>query len=73
MDTTIRQGRPPRMSRDKIVATATEIMAEEGYAGLSMRRLADRREPLDVLVIGGGIINARRRRSATRHNPVPCR
>ncbi|WP_158635032.1 TetR/AcrR family transcriptional regulator [Tsukamurella asaccharolytica] len=30
------------MSRDKIVATATEIMAEEGYAGLSMRRLADR-------------------------------
>lgn len=30
------------MSRDKIVATATEILAQEGYAKLSMRRLADR-------------------------------
>ncbi|VDR38348.1 mycofactocin system transcriptional regulator [Tsukamurella paurometabola] len=42
MDTTARPGRPPRMSRDKIAATAIEILADEGYAKLSMRRLADR-------------------------------
>lgn len=42
MDTTTRQGRPPRMSRDKIVATASEILTHEGYANFSMRRLAAR-------------------------------
>lgn len=42
MDTTGRPGRPPRMSREKIVASAIEIVTEEGYAKLSMRRLADR-------------------------------
>ncbi|CAM3726029.1 TetR/AcrR family transcriptional regulator [Tsukamurella ocularis] len=30
------------MSRDKIVTTAIDILAHEGYAKLSMRRLADR-------------------------------
>ncbi len=42
MDTTARPGRPPRTSRDEIAATAIEILTEEGYAKLSMRRLADR-------------------------------
>ncbi len=42
MDTTARQGRPPRMSRDKIVATAIEILTHDGYANFSMRRLAAR-------------------------------
>ncbi|BDD80343.1 hypothetical protein TPB0596_01060 [Tsukamurella pulmonis] len=42
MDTTGRPGRPPRMSRDKIVATAIEILTQDGYAKLSMRYLAAR-------------------------------
>lgn len=40
--TTGRPGRPPRLNRDKIVATAIEIVTREGYTKLSMRRLADR-------------------------------
>lgn len=42
MSTTGRQGRPARMSRDKIVEMAIEIVTEEGYSNLSMRYLADR-------------------------------
>lgn len=42
MSTTGRQGRPARMSRDKIVEMAIEIVTQEGYSNLSMRYLADR-------------------------------
>ena len=42
METKGRAGRPPRLSRDKIVAMAIEIVTQEGYAKLSMRYLAGR-------------------------------
>ncbi|MET9835481.1 TetR/AcrR family transcriptional regulator [Streptomyces sp. NPDC006385] len=35
-----RRGRPPRLSRDQIVATAYEIVRDEGAETLTMRRLA---------------------------------
>jgi TetR/AcrR family transcriptional regulator, tetracycline repressor protein len=36
-----RTGRPPRLTRDQVVATARRIGAKEGVTSLTMRRLAD--------------------------------
>jgi AcrR family transcriptional regulator len=40
-ETLVRAGRPPRLTRDQVVATARRITAEEGATGLTMRRLAE--------------------------------
>lgn len=37
-----RGGRPPRLSRESIIAAAIDIIADEGFGRLSMRYLADR-------------------------------
>ncbi|MBP2471382.1 AcrR family transcriptional regulator [Crossiella equi] len=37
-----RPGRPARLSKQAIVAAAVAIVAEEGLAGVSMRRVAER-------------------------------
>lgn len=37
-----RPGRPPKLNRERIVATAIEIITDEGFDRLSMRYLADR-------------------------------
>jgi AcrR family transcriptional regulator len=39
--TSARPGRPPRLSRDAIVAAASAVVAREGIASLTMRRVAE--------------------------------